>query len=113
MGRDQFAGRIEGYSENIQEWYGHREKKVDPGLFDKYVGRYQLPANAVFTITREGDRLYAHQTQKLELFAESETVFFLKELEGQIVFETDGTGPAKAMILRQSGRQIRAPRIPD
>jgi len=113
MGRDQFAGRIEGNSENIQEWYGHREKKVDPGLFDKYVGRYQLPANAVFTITREGDRLYAHQTQKLELFAESETVFFLKELEGQIVFETDGTGPAKAMILRQSGRQIRAPRIPD
>jgi len=113
MGRDQFAGRIEGNIENLQEWFGHREKKVNPGLFDKYVGRYQLPNNAVFTITREGDRLYAHQTQKLELFAESETVFFLKDFDGQIIFETDVTGPAKAMILRQGSSDIRAPRIPD
>ena len=111
LGRDQLAKRVEENSENVQEWFGHREHKVNAALFDDYVGRYQLPNNIVFTITREGDRLFVDQAEKLELFAESERVFFLKVIDGQITFETDGTGPAKALVLRQGGRDIRAPRI--
>jgi D-alanyl-D-alanine-carboxypeptidase/D-alanyl-D-alanine-endopeptidase len=111
LGRDQLAKRVEENADNIQEWFGHREKKVEPALFDNYVGRYQLPNNIVFRITREGDRLFVDQAQKLELFAESERVFFLKVADGQITFETDGTGPATAIILKQGGRDIRAPRI--
>jgi hypothetical protein len=113
LGREQLAKRVEGNAENTQEWFGHRESKVDPSIFDRYVGKYQMPAEAVFTVTREGDHLYTQLTgqPKLEIFAESERVFFAKAVDGQITFETEGTEPAKALILHQNGRDIRAPRI--
>jgi hypothetical protein len=75
------------------------------------VGRYELPGGQVFTIAREGDRLYAVQSERIEIFPASERVFFLKVFDGQITFETDGAGPAKALILRQNSRNTRAPRI--
>jgi serine-type D-Ala-D-Ala carboxypeptidase/endopeptidase len=116
LGRDQLAKKVEGDTEKIQEWFGHRETKVDPQILDRYVGRYQLPmAGTVFTVTREGNQLFTQQTgqQKIEIFAESEQVFFPKIFDAQISFETDGTGPATAIVLRQNGRDIRGTRIPE
>jgi hypothetical protein len=114
MGRESTAKRTEGNAENVQEWFGHREAKVDPAIFDSYVGRYQLPSGgAVLTVTREGDRLFTQLTgqQKIEVFAESEKAFFPKLFDAGITFETDGTGPAGAVILRQNGREMRCNRI--
>jgi CubicO group peptidase (beta-lactamase class C family) len=116
LGRDQLANRVEGNAENTQEWFGHREIKVDPKILDSYVGRYQLPiGGAVFTVTREGNQLFTQQTgqQKIEVFAESERVFFPKLFDAQITFEAHGTGPAAAIVLRQNGREIRGTRIPE
>jgi serine-type D-Ala-D-Ala carboxypeptidase/endopeptidase len=116
LGRDQLAKKVEGDTEQIQEWFGHRETKVDPKILDRYVGRYQLPiGGTVFTVTREGNQLFTQQTgqQKIEVFAESERVFFPKIFDAQITFETDGTGPATAIVLRQNGRDIRGARIPE
>jgi serine-type D-Ala-D-Ala carboxypeptidase/endopeptidase len=114
LGRDQTAKKIEGNAENVQEWFGHREARVDPAIFDRYVGRYQLPVGgAVFTVTREGNQLFTQQTgqQKIEVFAENEITFFPKLFEAQMTFEINGTRPATAVILRQNGREIRAARI--
>ncbi len=52
---------------------GSKERKeiaVDPKLFDKYVGRYQLAPNFILAVTREGDHLFAQATgqPKFELF---------------------------------------------
>jgi serine-type D-Ala-D-Ala carboxypeptidase/endopeptidase len=114
LGRDQTAKRIGGDAETIQEWFGHREAKVDSAIFDRYVGRYQLPGGgAVFTVTREGNQLFTQQTgqQKIEVFAENEKVFFPKIFDAQITFETGETGSARAVILLQNGREIRCTRI--
>jgi len=112
LGRDQFAGRIEGEG-SVEEWFGRREVRIDPALLDRYVGRYRVAEGAIFTVTREGDRLWTQLTgqQKIEVYPASERVFFLKVTDAQITFETEGPGPAPAVVLRQNGRDIRAPRL--
>jgi hypothetical protein len=58
----------------------HKEVKVDPKLFDGYVGRYQLTPSFSITITREGDHLLEQATAqpKFEIFPESDRDYFLK-----------------------------------
>jgi hypothetical protein len=53
-GQDIHAKRYEGELPKRKE---HKEMKVDPKLFDGYVGQYQLAPNFILTITREGDAL--------------------------------------------------------
>ena len=115
MGREQLARRIEGDADSIQEWFGHKEGKVDPAILKNYAGRYQSESGTIFTIAPGTDRLYVHQAdqpQRLEMFAESEREFFSKAFDGQISFECNINGEVKAMILHAKGaRDIRAPRI--
>ena len=79
--------------------------KVDPKLFDAYVGRYELAPNLILTISRDGDRLLAQATgqPQLELFAESETKFFLKTIDAKVTFVKEATGKVTHLILHQSG----------
>jgi D-alanyl-D-alanine-carboxypeptidase/D-alanyl-D-alanine-endopeptidase len=112
-GRDQMAGRIDGNADPIQEWYGHREKAVDPAMFKNYVGRYQLAPGVIFTVTQEGNQLYVQLTgqPRFEVYPEGEREFFYKVVDAQITFETDGNGPATVLTLHQAGQNPRAPRI--
>lgn len=114
LGRDQFARKLGEAQESLPEWFGRREVSIDPALLDNYVGSYQLSEAAVFTVTREGNRLFTQLTgqQKIEVFPAGERVFFTKVVDAQITFEVDGKGPAKAVVLHQNGRDIRAVRIP-
>jgi D-alanyl-D-alanine-carboxypeptidase/D-alanyl-D-alanine-endopeptidase len=86
---------------------------VDPKLFDKYAGRYELAPNFVLTITREGEHLFAQATgqPKFELFAEGEREFFLKVVDAQITFEVEGSGIVNQLVLHQAGRNAPAKRI--
>jgi D-alanyl-D-alanine-carboxypeptidase/D-alanyl-D-alanine-endopeptidase len=113
FGREQLAKRVEGDAAASQEWFGHREKEVDRAAFKYYVGRYQLAPGAILTVSIEGDHLYIQLTgqQRSEVFPESERDFFSKIVDAQITFETDGKGPATALILHQNGRDIRAGRM--
>ena len=88
------------------------EVKVDPKIFDAYVGQYQLTPNIVFTITREGDRLMAQPTGqgKVELHPESETKFFIIEVDAQITFVKDSQGQVTQLIFNQ-GRDAVAKKI--
>jgi len=114
LGRDQFARKLGEDQESLPEWFGRREVSIDPALLDNYVGSYRLSEAAVFTVTREGNRLFTQLTgqQKIEVFPAGERVFFTKVVDAQITFEVDGKGPAKAVVLHQNGRDIRAVRIP-
>lgn len=91
----------------------HIETKVDPKIFDRYVGAYQLAPNAVMTISRDGDQLYAQLTgqQKLEIFPESDRNFFLKVVDAQIAFDAGPQGFATQLTLHQNGRDMVAKRI--
>ena len=85
---------------------------VDPKILEGYVGRYQLAPNFFIAITREDNRLYEQATgqPKNQIFAEGEKDFFLKVVEAQVTFKTDGQGRATELILHQNGLDQRAPR---
>ncbi len=78
---------------------------VDPKVLDGYVGRYQLTAQFMITVTREQGSVYVQATgqPKFEIFAESPTEFFLKVVNAQITFVTGSDGRATEMILHQGG----------
>jgi Domain of unknown function (DUF3471) len=79
--------------------------KVDPKLFDAYVGQYEVDSNFILTISREGDRLMAAPTSRpqAELFPESETKYFFKVIDAQITFVKDESGNVTHLILHQGG----------
>jgi serine-type D-Ala-D-Ala carboxypeptidase/endopeptidase len=110
-GSRQLAKRIEG--EPGQEWFGHTEKSVDPAIYKNYVGQYQLAPGVIITMSLKDNHLYTQLTgqQPIEVFPESERDFFLKVVDAQFIFESDGKGPATAVTLRQNGRETRSPRI--
>src|SRR5262245_9490260 len=77
--------------------------KIDPKILDAYVGQYELRPNFVLTMTREGDSLMTQATgqPKFELFPESETKFFLKDVDAQVTFVKDDKGAVTNLILHQ------------
>ena len=49
---------------------------------------------------------------KVEIFAESETGFFLKVVDAQITFVRDSTGAVTGLVLHQNGRDTPGRRLP-
>lgn len=91
-----------------------KEVAIHPDVLDTYVGHYQLAPDFILVVTREGDRLFAQVTRqpKAEIFSESETQFFYKVVDAQIVFEPDPEGgSAIRLILHQSGQRLPAQRV--
>jgi CubicO group peptidase (beta-lactamase class C family) len=84
--------------------------KVDPALYDAYVGDYELAPGFVLTVTREGDRLMTQATgqQKVEVFPSSETEFFLRVVDAQITFVRGPEGKVDQLVLHQGGRDMPA-----
>ena len=79
--------------------------KVDPKIYDAYVGDYQLAPNFILSVTRAGDRLMTQATGQgqLEIFPLSETKFFPKEMEATITFVKDESGKVTHLMLQQNG----------
>lgn len=79
--------------------------KVDSKIYDSYVGEYELVANFILKITRQGDSLMLQATgqQEFEIFPESETKFFLKVIDAQVTFVKDASGKVTHLILHQGG----------
>jgi hypothetical protein len=90
----------------------HKEVKVDPKLFDGYVGTYQITPAFALAVTRDGNHLFMQATgqPKFEIFPESDRDFFVKVVDAQITFVTDGQGQAAELILHQGGRDQHAKR---
>jgi CubicO group peptidase (beta-lactamase class C family) len=82
-------------------------------ILDKYIGQYQLAPNFIITITKEDGKLMGQPTgqPKSELFAESETKFFLKTVDAQVTFVKDAEGNVTNLILHQNGRNAPAKKI--
>ncbi|MGH9900297.1 MAG: serine hydrolase [Pyrinomonadaceae bacterium] len=86
---------------------------IDPALYDRYVGVYELAPGFSLTISREDDKLSAQATgqPKLELFPESRTKFFAKGVDVQIEFVVEESGKASSMVLHQGGRKLPGKKI--
>jgi hypothetical protein len=89
-----------------------KEIQVSPEVLAKYVGTYELAPGVEVTMTVEGGRLMTQITgqPKFELFAESETKFFLKVVDAEVAFFTDANGAGTHLIIYQNGQETRAAR---
>lgn len=91
----------------------HKQIAVDPKLYDEYVGVYELTPAFKITITRETDKLYGQATgqSRFQLFPESPTGYFLKEVDAQITFNRDEKGQVSQLVLHQGGADQPGKRI--
>ncbi len=79
----------------------------NPELFDKLAGRYALEVMPSFILefSREQDKLYTQATgqPRFELFASSDSTFYLTVVEASVTFHRDDRGYARAITLHQNG----------
>lgn len=89
------------------------EITVSEDILSKYVGEYELQPGFIITLTKEGNKLFTQATgqPRFEVFAESETKFFLKVVDAQVEFVPDADGKVNKMILNQGGQTMEAKRI--
>ena len=82
--------------------------KLDPAVYDAYVGEYELAPNFSITVTRAGDQIFGQATgqPRFELFPESETRFFLKVVDAQVDFVRGADGKVTGLVLHQGGRDM-------
>jgi uncharacterized pyridoxamine 5'-phosphate oxidase family protein len=87
--------------------------KVDPQVFDTYVGKYEFPNKSLYAVTREGNRYFgqAPKNPKRELFPVSENKFFIPEVESQITFVKDDKGEVIELIYDQNESQRHCKRV--
>lgn len=84
------------------------EVKVAKRILKTYVGEYELTPERVLTITLEAGRLFGQPTgqAKRQLFAESDTTFFLKDVDVEVTFQKDAKGMVVGLLLDQAGRPV-------
>jgi CubicO group peptidase (beta-lactamase class C family) len=79
---------------------------VDAAILDKYLGVYEMSADVMFTITREGTKLLARQNDqpdKLELLAKSPTTFYAGGPEMILTFVEGPSGAIEKAVLEAGG----------
>jgi hypothetical protein len=93
-----------------------KEVRLNGEQLERCVGRYELAPGFVLEITREGDRLFSQVTgqPKLEIFAQSETELFFKEVDAQLSVQLDATSrrrrapPGAVATCRRGGSNRRS-----
>jgi CubicO group peptidase (beta-lactamase class C family) len=88
---------------------------VRPEILARYVGKYQLAPGFILEITVKDNALYGQATNQpmLRLWPESETNFFLKEVDAQVEFIRDAQGNTTSLVLHQNGQNVPGPKLPN
>jgi hypothetical protein len=75
---------------------------LDPKLLDSFLGKYQFGPNAIASVTREGDSLKWRGGNRMPvtLVPLSETHFFAKETETEMMFVKNEKGQVAEVVLR-------------
>jgi len=86
-----------------------KEITVSPEILKQYVGTYELAPNFSLAITLEDGQLVSQGTNqgKVPMFAESETMFFLKLVDAQIEFVKNEKGEVTNLVLHQNVRDVK------
>jgi CubicO group peptidase (beta-lactamase class C family) len=91
-----------------------REAAVDPALYDRYAGKYQIgEMDAVFTVSRDANRLMGQFNGqfRFQMYPESESSFFLKVDEAEVKFVGEKAGTVDRLLWCQGGQEQRFNRI--
>jgi hypothetical protein len=102
------AQRIESYAPPQ-----HEEITLPRDILQSYAGRYELQPGLNLVIALSGDQLTAQLTGQpaFPIFPESETEFFYKVVEAQLVFRRDESGAVTELVLHQSGMTLPARKV--
>ncbi len=89
-----------------------KEAKLDPAIFDRYVGSYELMPGFALAFRRQGEQFFTQATgqPEFELFSETETKFFLKVVDAQVEFLVAPDGTVNEMVLYQGGQTMKGKR---
>lgn len=103
--------RAERTDEAIPE--GPKTAAVDPAIYDTYAGNYELVPGFVLNVRREGDQLITQATGQgpIEIFPESETVFFNQAIGAKLTFVRGDDGSVGMVVLEQGGQRIEGKRV--
>jgi len=86
--------------------------KIDPGIYDAYVGQYEVAPKSVLNIIRVGDRLYAEADgQRVELYPITETIFFSNKTESELTFLKNGKGEVTGFLVTRDDKLVRVKKI--
>jgi CubicO group peptidase (beta-lactamase class C family) len=90
-----------------------KEIKVDEKILNSYVGEYELSPTFTIVVSVKAGALKAQATgqQEFDLFAESETRFFLKVVEVQMDFVKNAQGKVTHLVLHQGGQEVKANKV--
>jgi len=91
-----------------------KETTLSPKVLAQYVGRYELSPNFSLTMTLEDGHLMTQATgqEKLQLYPETETMFFLKVVDAQVEFFKNDKGEVTHLVLHQGGRDTTGEKKP-
>jgi CubicO group peptidase (beta-lactamase class C family) len=86
---------------------------VDQTVLDRYAGKFEVMGEAVVEISSEDGKLFVLMPgqPKAELFAESETTFWIASADYSFTFVADDAGAITHIDLGASGMTIKAPKI--
>ena len=92
-----------------------QEITVPADVLKRYVGTYAIAPGVNVMITLDGEHLFAQMSgqQRLQLFAQSETSFYMKAVEVQLDFVKDASGAVTQLVSHQGGHDTNAKRISD
>jgi ketosteroid isomerase-like protein len=87
--------------------------KLDPKVYDQFVGQYEVAPNFILTVTKEGEKLKSQATgqPQFELLPVSEVAFFIKDISALFIFMRGKSGEVEQMMTVQDGRIIQARRV--
>lgn len=86
---------------------------LPPAVLMKYTGVYELQPSFQIEITMQNNRLYAITAGQpaIELLAENENSFFMKEIGAQLVFHLNADGTVGSLTFAQGGSSMEGKRI--
>jgi CubicO group peptidase (beta-lactamase class C family) len=112
---DRIAGDLARmyFGEKVDIPQEKKEVSVSPETLEKLVGTYEVKPDVKITVTREGGQLFAQPTNqpKAPVYASSETNFFFRVVEAELVFQKESSGTITGLVLKQNGRDMPAKRL--
>ncbi len=84
------------------------EVMVSDSILESYIGKYELKPGFVLEVTKDGNQLKAQATGQpiVDVFPKTETEFYLKVVDAQIVFNKNKAGEVESLTLFQGGQEM-------
>jgi hypothetical protein len=96
----------------VKKLIDEKPVSINPAVFDKYVGKFNVDENTTAEITREGDKLIATRSNlpPYQLLPASETEYFVREVNARLWFKVHGN-KADTVLIDMGGEKITAVRV--